>query len=67
MTLTLYTVKFDHRHVASKAFSVLVSERNQKDAVKRARVFVGTMMRERIVLDEARAICKTPDDVLELA
>lgn len=63
---TLYLVTFFYRDFARPVIPVLVSERNVRLAIKRARALVGSTTECRIGLNDTRLVCKTPDDVLEL-
>ncbi len=61
----LYIVRFFWRDNVGSLQPVIVSERNKSAAIKRARAFVATAYRERVVLDQVHEVCTTPDDVLD--
>ena len=63
---TLYKVNFN-RPDCGQFQAILVSERNQRAAVKRARAFLATNYTDKASLDSVERICATPDDVLDWA
>ncbi len=63
--LKLFIVRFFWRDNVGSLQPVIVSERTKAAAIKRARAFVATTYRERVVLDHAHEVCTTPDDVLD--
>lgn len=60
----LYKVTFFWKDNVRSLQPILVSERTQRAAVKRARAFVAWQYSEKVVLEGASKICTTPDDVL---
>lgn len=63
--LKLFIVRFFWRDNVGSLQPIIVSERNQRAAVQRARLFVSTCYREPVRLDNVHHVCSTPDDVLD--
>lgn len=63
--LKLYRITFEWARTGGSLQAVIASGPNKKEAVRRARAFVASQYPEAVRLDEAEAICSTPDDVLD--
>lgn len=67
--LSLYKVRFNRPDGRGQFQDILVSERNKRAAVARARSFLFTNHYQggKSKLDSIERICSTPDDVLDWA
>lgn len=63
----LYRVRMFWADTIRSLQAVIVSANNKPEAIKRARAFIATQYTERVRVEEAEFICRTPDDVLDWA